>query len=83
MLRSDIQYHTVEYRTVEYHSVEYRTVCCCDLCKNPADWKGVSQAMGAESDQEIIQMIGSDHPYCEMMMPSFEECQVIQRHISW
>jgi len=61
------------------------------LCKKPADWTGVLQAMGAESDQEIIQMIGSDHPYCEMMMPSFEECQVMQsatsvgdavRHIS-
>ena len=36
----------------------------------------VLKAMGMESDQEIVQLIGSSHPFNEMCVPSIEDCQV-------
>ncbi|XP_039164351.1 DNA-directed RNA polymerase III subunit 2-like [Eucalyptus grandis] len=34
----------------------------------------VMKAMGMESDQEVVQMIGRDPRYSALLLPSIEEC---------
>lgn len=35
---------------------------------------GNAQAMGAETDQEVIQLVGTEDEYIEGMQPSLSEC---------
>ena len=37
----------------------------------------VLKAMGCESDQEVIQLVGQEEAYAGLMLPSVQECKAI------
>ncbi|KAL6575921.1 DNA-directed RNA polymerase III subunit 2 [Orobanche hederae] len=43
----------------------------------------VLKAMGMESDQEVVQMIGRDPRYSELLLPSIEDCVVNKVHTQY
>lgn len=38
------------------------------------------KAMGVESDQEILQLIGPEQVFVPLLMPTFQECKQIGIH---
>lgn len=40
------------------------------------------KAMGIESDQEIVQLVGQDPAYASLLAPTLEECQSLQLYTS-
>lgn len=37
----------------------------------------VLKAMGAESDQEVIQLVGEEAGYAALLMPTIQECKAL------
>ncbi len=51
-------------------------------CREDINIVVVMKAMGIESDQEIVQLVGQDPAYASLLAPTLEECQGLQLYTS-
>jgi hypothetical protein len=47
----------------------------CPLCSDDINIVAVLKAMGAESDQEVVQLVGHDEQLAALLMPSIQVCE--------